>query len=213
MIDAWEALGEPERREPSRADRRGSRRRPRRRSGAGAAIPTDFELGCRRSPTPRRSSASGSTTAPTPPRPGIDPPDRADDLRQVPQRAGRAGSDRAAARARARRSTTRPRSPSSIGRRAPRGREASRRSITSPATPCSTTSRPATCSSRPRNGWRARSSTAPRPAGRRSSPRRRPAPTTRSRSALDAERRDDAGGDDRRPDLLGPRAARPPLAR
>ena len=76
-----------------------------------------------------------------------------------------------------RKSTTRPRSPSSSAA----ARKASpkpTRSTSSPATPSSTTSPPATSSSPRRSGWRARSSTARPPAVRRSSPpTKRAAPT------------------------------------
>ena len=128
---------------------------------------------CRRSPTRRRSSASGSTTAPTPPRPASSRPRR------------RPSSPSSATRWRAPGATVPLPAASEkvdyeaevafvIGRRAQGRRARPRRSTTSPATRCSTTSRRATSSSRRRSGCRARSSTARRPAGRRwSRPTRR----------------------------------------
>ena len=121
---------------------------------------------CRRSPIRRRSSASGSTTAPTRPRRGSSrlsrrpssPSSATPWRRRAPPWPLPGGERQGRLRGRGR-----------VRGRAPRSGRGGvrRRSTTSPATCCSTTSRPATSSSRPRSGCRARCSTARHPAARR----------------------------------------------
>ena len=145
------------RRFDARAARGGPARRARGADGPGT--PVDVVGCCPPSRIRRRSSASASTTPSTRTRArrAAGEPDL---LRQVRERAA-ADGETVTCRRRARRSTTRPRSPSSSGA-APATSPRPRRSTTSPATRCSTTSRPATCSSRPRSGCPERSSTARR---------------------------------------------------
>ena len=164
---------------------------------------------CRRSPTPGRSSASGSTTAPTP-RSRARAARDAHDLRQVRQRAGRARGEGGAAHVRAQgglRGRGGVRDRPSAARTCPRPSARA----TWPATCCSTTSRRATSSSRRPQWMPGKVFDGAAPCGPALVTPDEAGPTRRDRDRADAERRADAAWDDRGPGALGPGAGGAPV--
>ena len=211
VVDAWDALGgdgasvrellEGDRLgELSGIDAGGGGRARRRRAAASGPGPGEDRLHRAQLPRARRRGRHRAAARP-------------DDLRQVPQRAGRRPAPTVRLPAASDKVDYEAEVAFVVGRRAKEVRRGRRRSTTSPATRCSTTSPPATCSSRRRSGCRARSSTARRPAGPALVTADEAGPHDGDRLVLaDPERRGDAGRLDRRPDLLHPAARRPPLA-
>ena len=212
VVDAWAALGEPHRGslreliEHGRIDdlraRIGDTGAPSHPLSAVRLLPPI--------PDPEKIICIGLNYAKHAEEGRQEPADDADHVRQVAQRPGRRRGDRDPPRGERRKSTTRPRSPSSSAAARTTSPKPTR-STSSPATPSSTTSPPATSSSPRRSGWRARSSTARRPAGPALVTPDEAGAARRDRDRADPERREDAGRLDRELHLRRPAPGLLPL--